>query len=79
MKTGISLPVTAPFPDMFFLHKRKFEKLVDEKEADRRFAEVRPEMEKSDFKAMVIAALITFMPVILLIIGGMLLFSWLLG
>jgi len=64
---------------MLFLHKRKFEKLVDEKEAINSFSKVRPEMEKDDLKAMVIAALITFIPVILFIAGGMFLFAWLLG
>jgi len=64
---------------MLFLHKKKFNKLIDEKKAHEEFAKVRPEMEKGDLKAMVIAALIVFLPVIILIAGGMLLFAWLLG
>ena len=64
---------------MLFLHKRKFEKLIDEKEAAANFARARSEMEKGDLKAMIIAALIFFMPVILLIAGGMFLIAWLLG
>jgi len=64
---------------MWFFHKRKFEKLVDEKEAMNNFAKVRPELEKGDLKAMVIAALVVFLPFILVIIGGMLLIAWLLG
>jgi len=64
---------------MLFLHKRRFEKLVDEKEAISNFAKTRPEMEKGDLKAMVLAALITFLPVILFIAGGMFLMTWLLG
>ena len=43
------------------------------------FAKVRPELEKGDLKAMVIAALVVFLPFILVIIGGMLLIAWLLG
>ncbi|MCL2215231.1 MAG: hypothetical protein FWC06_08505 [Treponema sp.] len=61
------------------MHKRKFEKLVDEKEAVNNFAKTRQEMEKGDLKAMIIAALISFLPVILLIAGGMFLIAWLLG
>jgi len=52
---------------------------VDEKEAISNFAKTRPEMEKGDLKAMVLAALITFLPVILFIAGGMFLMTWLLG
>jgi hypothetical protein len=64
---------------MWFLHKRRFGKLVDEKEAEKNFAQVKPELEKGDLPAMVIAALITFMPYVLAIIGLLLLFAWLLG
>ncbi|MCL2244988.1 MAG: hypothetical protein FWC03_11065 [Treponema sp.] len=64
---------------MFFLHKRKFSKLVDEKEAIKSFNEVKPELEKNDLKAMIIAALIVFIPVILVITAVMFLASWLLG
>jgi len=63
---------------MLFLHKKKFNKLIDEKKASEEFAKVRPEMEKGDLTAMVIAALIVFIPIIILIAGGLLLFSWLL-
>jgi len=64
---------------MFFFHKKKFNKMIDEKEAAESFAKVRPEMEKGDLKAMVIAALIVFLPVVLLIIGLLILFAFLLG
>jgi len=72
-------PVIIIYHKMWFLHKRKFEKLVDENEAKRNFAKVRTELEKGDLKAMVIAALVVFIPFILLIIGGMFLLAWLLG
>jgi hypothetical protein len=64
---------------MFFLHKRRFKKLVDEKEAEKNFAQVKPELEKGDVPAMVIAALITFMPFVLAIVGLLLLIAWLLS
>ena len=64
---------------MFFLHKRRFKKLVDEKEAEKNFAQVKPELEKGDVPAMVIAALITFMPFVLTIVGFLLLIAWLLS
>jgi len=64
---------------MIIFQKHKIDKLVNEKEAVNNFAKVRPEMEKGDFKAMVIAAVIVFLPVILLIAGIMFLFAWLLG
>jgi len=64
---------------MLFFHKRRFEKLVDEKEAEKNFAQVKPELEKGDLPAMAIAALIVFMPYVLVIIGILLLFSWLLA
>jgi len=64
---------------MVFLHKKKFNKLIDEKKAYEEFAKVKPEMEKGDLKAMIIAALLVFIPIILLIIGGMFLFALLLG
>jgi len=62
---------------LFF--KRRFEKIVNEKEAIKKFAEVRPEMEKGDFKAMVIAAILVFLPIILIIAGIMFLFAWFLS
>ena len=64
---------------MWFFHKRRFERLVDEKEAKNNFAKVRPELEKGDLPAMVIAALVVFIPFILIITGGMFLMAWLLG
>jgi len=63
---------------MFFFHKRKFSKMVDEKEAEKRFAEIKPELEKGDIPAIIIAALKVFMPFVLAIIGVMLLLAWLL-
>jgi len=62
---------------LFF--KKKFEKLVDEKKAIKNFAEVRTQMEKGDFKAMVIAAVLVYLPVILIIVGIMFFFAWLLS
>ena len=64
---------------MWFFHKRRFGKLIDEKEAIKNFEKVRPELEKGDHKAMVIAALLVFIPIILAITGGMFLMAWLLG
>jgi len=64
---------------MLFLSRKKFNKIIDEKKAHEEFAKVRPEMEKGDLKAMIIAAIIVFLPVIILIVGGMFLFAWLLG
>jgi len=64
---------------MLFFYKRKFEKLVNEKEAVENFTKARAEMEKGDFKAMVIAALIVFLPVILLITGVILFLAWLIN
>jgi len=64
---------------MRFLFNRRFKQLIDEKEAEKKFAEVRPELEKNDPLAMVIAAFIVFMPYILAIIGVLLLCAWLLG
>ena len=55
------------------------EQLVNEKKAEKKFEEVRPELEKTDPPAMIIAALIVFMPFILLIAGVMLLAAWLLA
>ena len=72
-------PAIIVLPDMWFFHKRHFGKLVDEKEAEKKFAQVRPELEKNDLPAMVIAALIVFMPYVLAIIGVLLLIAWLLG
>jgi uncharacterized RDD family membrane protein YckC len=63
---------------MWFLHKRRFRKLVNEKEAEKNFAEVKPELEKDDPPAMVIAALLVFMPFVLAIIGILLFIAWLL-
>jgi len=62
---------------MWFFHKKKFSKLVNEKEAEMKFAQVKSEFEKGDVPAMIIAALIVFMPVILVIVGLLFLFAWL--
>ncbi|MDR1836217.1 MAG: hypothetical protein LBQ89_01010 [Treponema sp.] len=64
---------------MWFFHKRRFQKLVDEKEAEKNFAQIKPELEKGDPPAMVIAALLVFMPYVLAFIGVLLLIAWLLG
>ena len=64
---------------MWFFHKGRFESLVNEKEAEKRFAEVRPELEKGDVPAMIIAAFIVFAPVLLLILAVLWLFSSLFG
>jgi len=62
---------------LFF--RKKFEKLVDEKEAIKKFAGLRPQMEKGDLKAMVIAAVLVFLPAILILAGLMFFFAWLLS
>ena len=63
---------------MFFFGKRRFGRLVDEKKAAKEFGELRGELEKGDLKAMVIAALITFLPLVLAVAGILLLFArWL--
>jgi hypothetical protein len=64
---------------MWFFHKGRFESLVNEKEAEKRFAEVKPELEKGDVPAMIIAAFIVFAPVLLLILCVLWLFSSLFG
>jgi len=65
---------------MWFFHKSRWERLVNEKEAEKRFAdEVRHELEKGDVPAMIIAAFIAFAPVLLLILALLWLFSSLLG
>ena len=65
---------------MWFFHKSRFESLVNEKEAEERFAaEVKPELEKGDVPAMIIAAFIVFTPVLLLILCMLWLFSSLFG
>jgi len=64
---------------MWFLHKGRFESLVNEKEAEKRFAEVKPELEKGDVPAMIIAAFIVFAPVVLLLLAVLWLFSSLFG
>ena len=64
---------------MFFFHKRRFESMVNEKEAKKRFAEVKPELEKGDVPAMIIAAFIVFAPALLLILCVLWLFSSLFG
>ena len=53
--------------------------MVDKNEALANFAKVRPEMEKGDLPAMVLAALVVFIPIVLAIIGVLLLFAWLLN
>jgi hypothetical protein len=61
---------------MFFLGRNKFKKMVNEKEASERFQnEIRPELEKGDLPAMIMAGLIVFMPVVILV-GAM---FWLLA
>ena len=64
---------------MWFFHKGRFESLVNEKEAEERFAKIRPELEKGDVPAMIIAAFIVFAPVLLLILCVLWLFSSLFG
>ena len=64
---------------MLFLHKRKFGRLVDEKEAAQKFSEVRPELEKGDLPALIIAAVITFLPYVLALTAVLMLFAWLFG
>jgi len=64
---------------MWFLHKGRFESLVNEKEAEKRFAEVKPELEKGDVPAIIIAAFIVFAPALLLILCVLWLFSSLFG
>jgi hypothetical protein len=65
---------------MWFFHKGRFESLVNEKEAEERFAsEVKPELEKGDVPAMIIAAFIVFAPALLLILCVLWLFSSLFG
>jgi len=64
---------------MWFLHKRRFAKLIDEKETAKNFSQVRPELEKGDLPAMIIAALVTFLPYVAIIAGFLLLLAWLFG
>jgi len=64
---------------MWFFHKRHFKKLIDIKSAEDRFSEVRPEMEKGDLPAIIIAALIVFGPFILMLTGILFLLSWIIG
>ena len=65
---------------MFFINKDRFTGLVNEKEAEKRFAtEVKPELEKGDVPAMIIAAFIVIAPVLLLILCVLWFFSSLLG
>lgn len=49
---------------------RAMEKLHEESDAEREEREI-PELEKNDFLAMVIAAMITIVPVALLVLGGL--------
>jgi len=65
---------------MFFFNKDRFAGLINEKEAEKRFAaEVKPEMEKGDVPALIIAAFIVFAPALLLILCVLWLFSSLFG
>jgi hypothetical protein len=65
---------------MWFFGKDKFERLINEKESAKRFnEEVRPELEKGDGLAIVIAALLVFMPIVLFAVGLLWLVGWLLG
>ena len=64
---------------MWFPHKRRFESLVNEKEAEERFNKIKPELEKGDVPAMIIAAFIVFAPALLLIIAVLWFFSSLFG
>jgi len=64
---------------MWFFHKGRFESLVNEKDAEKRFAEIKPELEKGDVPAMIIAAFIVFAPALLLILCVLWLFSSLFG
>ena len=65
---------------MWFFNKDRFASLINEKEAEKRFAtEVKPELEKGDIPAMIIAAFIVFAPAVLLIICVLWLFSSLFG
>ena len=65
---------------MWFFGKSRFERLVNVKEAEKRFAtEVKPELEKGDALAMIVAAFIVFTPVLLLILAVLWLFSSLFG
>ena len=65
---------------MFFLNKDRFASLVNEKEAKKRFdTEVKPELEKGDVPAMIIAAFIVVAPILLLILCVLWFFSSLLG
>ena len=65
---------------MWFPGKGRFDRMVDSKEAHRRFnEEIRPELEKGDLPAMIIAGLVTFLPVVLAIVALMVLFMWWVG
>lgn len=50
---------------MFSKIKRVFKKELTDEELDKKIAELK--MEKSDFRAMVIAALLTLMPAIIIV------------
>ena len=64
---------------MWFFHGNRFKKLIDIKSAEDRFSKVRPEMEKGDLPAIIIAAIVVFAPFILVLTGVLLLLSWLIG
>jgi len=64
---------------MWIFNKRKVDRLVNQKEALKKFSETRPELEKGDLAAMVFAALLTFLPLIIIVAGLMFFLAWLLG
>ena len=64
---------------MWLFRKNRLNEIVDEKKAEENFARVRPELEKNDLPAIIIAALITFVPYIIAIIGVLLIFAWRFG
>jgi hypothetical protein len=79
MQPGTLPPATAAGHSMWFFHKRRFEKLVDEKKALHDFSQSRAELEKGDLPAILIAALVTFIPPVAVIAGVIFLASWLLS
>ena len=64
---------------MWFLHKRRFKELVDEKKAQQQFIDLQPELEKNDIRAMILGALLAFLPGILVLAGIILFFAWMLS
>ncbi len=62
------------------MFNRRLKRVVKVEESEKRFREQleKEKLEKKDIPAMIIAALLTFLPALILVIGLVLLVSWLL-